>query len=141
MARSIDRKLLTAASQLKDALRQINGAARYVAQGEPILLTARGGDIDLYVAERELISVALIREIFPKQSPAILAALKAHRSNEQCLIVLDYPGFATFAHHFPQEDRFVEELMAYSKTILEADVWITANAFVTGRALGDQLGE
>ena len=139
LARPIARKMQTSASQLKDALSQISGALRHAAQAEPILLTIKTGDIDLHIAGREVVGVVLIKEIFLLQAAAVLAALSEHRSQGGCLVVLDYSGFAAFVHHFPEEDRFVAELKAYSATMLEANAWIPAHAFLIRRFLDDSF--
>ena len=140
LARSIARKTKTSDSQLKAALIQLSGAWRYTGQGEPVLLTAKGDDIDLYVAGRQLVGVALIREVFPAQSRAVVSAIREWASLDRCLVVLDFPGFAAFSHHFPEEDRWVTELVAYSQRILDQDRWIPTHEFLVGRFLDDRLG-
>jgi hypothetical protein len=125
---------------LEGALIQLSGAWRYTAQGEPVLLTAKGDDIDLYVAGRQLVGVALIREVFPAQSSAVVSAIREWAKLGRCLVVLDYPGFAAFAHHFPEEARWVAELVAYSQLILEQGRWMPPHEFLVGRFLDDRLG-
>lgn len=135
LARSIDRKRRTSESQLKDALSQVIGARRYIGNCEPVLLTCKGQDIDLYIADRELIGVALIKEIFPTQSSAIIAALQDHHALGQRLAILDFPGLSAFVHHFPHEDRFARELNAYTDAMLAAVSWIPAKTYLNNRLL------
>lgn len=133
LARSIERKRRTSESQLSDALSQIAGARRYVGDTELVLLSCGGGNVDLHIAGREVIGLALIKEIFPTQSDAIISALKAHQALGQRLVVLDFPSFSTFVHHFPHEDRFVAELISYMDLILAQEAWVPAKFFLNER--------
>jgi len=138
LGRSIERKQRVSESQLKDALKQVKGALRYAADSDPILLTTRRRDIDLHVAGRKVIGVAIIKEIFPVQASTIVAALRTYAAQGQTLAVLDYPGFCAFIHHFPEEGRFVAELEEYVRALMAADNWITPHAFLIGRFLDER---
>ncbi len=133
LGRSIDRKQRVSESQLKEALKQVKGALRYAADSDPIRLTTRRGDIDLHVAGRKVISVAIIKEIFPVQTSSIVAAMRTYAAQGQTLVVLAYPGFCAFIHHFPEEGRFVAELEDYAQALMAADDWISPHAFLIGR--------
>jgi len=135
LARSIDRKRRTSESQLKDALSQVAGARRYMGSAEPVLLMCKDQDIDLYIAGREVIGLAVIKEIFPTQSAAIAEALQAHHALGQRLAILDFPGLSAFVHQFPHEDRFAAELNAYTDVMLAADSWIPAKTYLNERLL------
>lgn len=135
LGRSIKRKQQTSESQLKGALKQLEGALRYATDSDPILLTTRRIDIDLHVAGRKVITIAIIKEIFPGQTPSIMEAMRTYAERAQTLVVLDYPGFCAFVHHFPEETRFVTELEEYSRVLKAVDQWITPQAFLIGRFL------
>lgn len=135
LARTIARKESKSKAQLAEALNQVRGALRYAAGAEPVTLTVQREDLDLYIAGRTVISVAIIREIFPSQENDILGALRAAYSDGRSLVILDYPGFCTFVHHFPDEHRFVEELEAFSRALLQLESWITPDMFLLGRFL------
>jgi len=135
LARTLARKERTSEGQLTDALAQVRGALRYVGDADPVALSVKRGDLDLHIAERKVISVAIIREIFPRQAPEILNALRAGDAVGRPLVILDYPGFCAFVHHFPDETAFVDELEAYAQTLLLSDAWITPEMFLLGRFL------
>ena len=138
LGRSIERKRLASESQLKGALKQVKGALRYAADGDPIRLTTKHGDIDLHVHGRKILSVAIIREIFPAQTATIVQILREHADRGQTLIVLDFPGFSAFVHHFPEEVRFVAELEDYACALMSGNEWITPHAFLVGRFLDER---
>ena len=135
LARSIDRKRRTSESQLRDALSQVSGALRYVGEAEPVLLSCKGKDVDFYIAAREVIGLAVIKEIFPTQSVDIVSALQAYRARSQQLVILDFPGLSAFVHHFPEEGRFVAELKSYADAMLEAEAWFAAKTYLNERFL------
>jgi hypothetical protein len=135
LARSIDRKRRTSESQLKDALSQVSGARRYIGNSDLVLLTCKSEDVDFYIAGREVIGLALIKEIFPTQSATIIAALQAHRALGQRLVILDFSGLSAFVHYFPQEDRFMAELNAYTEAVLATGSWIAAKTYLNERCL------
>ncbi|PHR20300.1 MAG: hypothetical protein COA41_06150 [Sphingopyxis sp.] len=135
LARSIDRKRRTSESQLKGALSQVAGARRYIGDSDPVMLTISGKDVDLYIAGRETIGIALIKEVFPSQSPDIIVELQDHNARGQRLVVLDFPGFSAFVHHFPSEDRFAAELNHYTDAMLAANSWIPAKTYLNERFL------
>jgi hypothetical protein len=138
LARSIERKHRTSESQLKDALSQVSGARRFIGNGDPVLLTCKGEDVDLYIAGREVIGLALIKEIFPTQSAAIIAALQAHRALGQRLVILDFSGLSAFVHHFPHEGRFMAELNAHTEAVLATGSWIAAKTYLNERFLQNE---
>jgi hypothetical protein len=136
LARSIDRKRRTSESQLKEALSQVAGALRYIGVADPVLLSCKGEDVDFYLADREVVGLAVIKEIFATQSVGIVSALQACKVRGQRLVILDFPGFSAFVHHFPVEDKFVAALKSYSDAILEGNEWIAAKTFLNGQFLG-----
>ena len=133
MARSLERKRRVSQAQLKAALRQITGAFRYTDSGEPVSLTCKEGDIDLYVNGRVLLGLAVIKEIFPAQSDEILSAIDRFRAAGRKLAILDFPALSTFVHHFPDEDRFVAELGLYTDQMITSETWIPAKVFLNER--------
>lgn len=141
LGRTIERKQSTSEAQLKDALKQVKGALRYAGDRDPIALTTKRGDIDLHLAGRKIINLAVIKEIFPAQTPTIMAAMRAFAAQDQMLVVLDYPGFCAFVSHFPEEGRFIAELEDYASTLRAADDWITSQAFLVGRFLDDRAAD
>lgn len=134
-ARTIDRKRLTSQNQLEAAITQCVGAFEYAIEVEPVPLWLKtrgkgnGQDLDLYVDDREIFCIAIIREIFPSQGPEILRVISEWRDQGRSLAVLDYPGFTAFTFHFSTEDVLVAALRTYVSKQLEIGSWIKPQTF------------
>ncbi|MEO9132569.1 MAG: hypothetical protein ABI240_15355 [Sphingomonas sp.] len=92
-------------------------------------------DIDFHVASRRILSLVIIKEVFPSQGLVLLSAIRKFAEQGALLVVLDYPAFSAFVHHFPEERRFVTELEDFSRQVVEAGAWIDPQHFLLGRFL------
>lgn len=135
LGRTIKRKLLVSENQVADALAQVKGALRYAGTAETIALSVKGEDLDLHVAGRKLISLAIVKEIFPSQTASIVEKMRAASDADQPLVIADYSAFAAFMHFARSEDVFVQELQAYRTAVIDGGAWITPRLFLVERFL------
>ncbi|UUL83976.1 hypothetical protein [Sphingomonas qomolangmaensis] len=135
LARTIDRKLRKSQSQIAEAVAQGKGALNYAGTADPILLTVLREDIDLHRAGRPLISVAIVKEIFPSQAESVADLMRAAHARGEPLLILDYMGFSAFAHYATDEARFVTELEAWAKAFVGGSATVEPRAFLVDRYL------
>lgn len=135
LARTIDRKLRTSESQIARAVSQSKGALKYAATADPIPLTVLGQDIDLYCAGRPLVSIAIVKEIFPTQAARIADLMRSARERGERLLIIDYMGFSAFCHYASDEARFVLELEAWANAFLDGLAPVEPRAFLVDRYL------
>lgn len=135
LARTIDRKLRKSESQISEAVAQGKGALNYAGTADPIALTVLAKNIDLHRAGRPLISVAIVKEIFPSQAETIADLMRAARARGEPLLILDYMGFSAFAHYATDEARFVTELEAWVEAFLSGSATVEPRAFLVDRYL------
>lgn len=135
LARTIERKLLVSEKQVADALTQIKGALRYAGSGDTIALSVGGDDLDLHLASRRVTSLAIVKEIFPKQAGTIRELMRDAGEAGQPLLIIDFPAFAAFIHFAPDEDLFVRELEAYRLAVIDGSATQSPRAFLVERFL------
>ncbi|WP_447725686.1 hypothetical protein [Sphingomonas koreensis] len=135
LARSLNRKLKTSEHQFDKALSQAEGALSYAKDGDPVKLVFDGLDADLHIAGRRILNLVIIKEVFPSQAGAVLAAIARFSARGDFLVVLDYPAFSAFTHHFPHEERFVCELEDFARQVVESGNWVDPQQFLFGRFL------
>lgn len=135
LARGMSRKIKTSEHQLKKAVSQAEGALSYAKRGDPLKLVVNKQDIDFHVAGRRILNLVIIKEVFPSQGHALLRAIGKFAKQGALLVVLDYPTFSAFVHHFPEERRFVAGLEDFSRQVIEAGAWIDPPHFLVGRFL------
>lgn len=142
MARSLSRKLKTSEGQFAKALMQTGGSLKYAKAADPVplSLTVRGADLDLHIAGRRILNVIVIREVFPAQAAAIIAAIAEFAARGESLVVLDYQGLCSFIHHFPDERRLVAELEAFTRLMVGSGDWADPHQFLLGRFLRSGQG-
>lgn len=135
LARSLSRKVKTSGHQLAKAVSQTEGALSYARIGDPVKLIVNKRDVDLHIAERRILNIVIIKEVFPSQSAAILAAIAKFASRGESLVILDYLAFSAFVHHFPDEHRLVAEFKDFIRQVADAGAWIDPQKFLLGRFL------
>lgn len=108
--RTIDRKRRAAHGQIKDAIRQINGAAKYLGREAVAKLVVGGQDVDISIGTRRVIGLAIVKELFPDEGGAYTAACADLGKLSGGGLVMDYFSFHLFTHHFASEAAFTEAL-------------------------------
>jgi hypothetical protein len=112
ISRTLARKRLSTRSQIDDAIRQINGAARYLDR-EPIAKLVVGGlDIEVSIGERRVIGLAIVKELFDDEGEAYAAACSKLSGLNGGGMIMDYNSFHAFTHHFDSVGGFVRALEA-----------------------------
>lgn len=135
LAWTIDRKLRKSRSQIADAVAQSRGALNYAGTADPITLSVLGAEIDLHRGGRPLISVAIVKEIFPSQAETVADLMRAAHARGEPLFILDYMGFSAFTHYASDEARFVTELKAWAEAFLAGRAAVEPRAFLVDRYL------
>lgn len=62
--RTLKRKKLTSAHMLKDALKQLSGAVKYVDRTRPLRMLIDGEEVEIDIGNRNVLSLAVVRELF-----------------------------------------------------------------------------
>jgi hypothetical protein len=136
LSRTLHRKEATSDRQLSKAVDQMKGCVKVARDADPIQLTIKRQALDLHVAGRSILCLILITEIYPAQRARVVSAMSEFAGRGDRLVVLDYPAFCAFVHHFPNEARFVAELNDYAEEILRIGQWVDPHSFLIGRFLG-----
>lgn len=110
ISRALKRKRLATHSQIKAAIRQINGAARYLNREGAVKLVVAGQDIDVDLSKRRVIGLAIVKELFDDEGAAYAAACAEMVGLSGGGIVMDYNSFHAFTHRFASQDAFVQTL-------------------------------
>lgn len=110
ITRTIERKRRATHSQIDDAIRQINGAARYLEREVPAKLVVAGSDIDIDLTNRKVIGLAVVKELFDDEGDAYAAACGRLAGLSGGGMVMDYNSFHAFTHRFASQDAFVQTL-------------------------------
>ena len=116
--RKLDRKRLASRNQLKDALAQVRGSARYLQRQQPARLVAGEEEWNFSVGDRKLVGVVIIKELFDDEGTTYATACESLANLSGGGIVMDYPSFHAFAHYFVSERTFIESLEKLIKRIL-----------------------
>lgn len=110
ITRTIQRKRLATHSQIDAAVRQINGAARYLLQQGAAKLVVAGQDFEIELGERRVIGLAIVKELFDDEGDAYVAACAKMAALSGGGMVMDYNSFHAFTHRFASRDVFVQTL-------------------------------
>ena len=62
--RTLERKRLASTHMLKGALRQLSGAVKYIDRNRPLRLIVDGKEISMDIENRNILSLAIVRELF-----------------------------------------------------------------------------
>jgi hypothetical protein len=110
MSRTLERKRRSTHSQIGDAIRQINGAARYLQREGTAMLVVGGKDIEILLGQRRVIGLAIVKELFDDEGEAYAAACKKLTGLSGGGMVMDYNSFHAFTHRFSTETEFIRAL-------------------------------
>lgn len=110
ISRTLERKRRSTHSQIDDAIRQINGAARYLQREATATLVVGGKDMDISLGQRRVIGLAIVKELFDDEGEAYAAACKKLTGLSGGGMVMDYNSFHAFTHRFNTEVEFIRAL-------------------------------
>lgn len=127
--RSISRKRRSTHKQIDDAIRQINGAAKYFNRTEMAPLVVGESEIEISLRDRKLIGLAIVKELFDDEGVAYVKACKKLSGLSGGGIVMDYNSLHAFSHHYSSEDDFTQALTALISQI-NTDGWIPTKEWV-----------
>lgn len=119
ITRTLRRKRLATHSQIEAAIRQINGAARYLEREGVAKLVVAGQETAVALGKRRVIGLAIVKELFDDEGTAYAAACAKMADLSGGGLVMDYNSFHAFTHRFASHDGFVqtlEKLIAHVRT-------------------------
>lgn len=122
ISRSLDRKRSSSHGQIEKAIRQINGAARYLDRKAVANLVVGGQDIEVSIGQRKVIGLAIVKELFDDEGDAYVTACANLARLNGGGIVMDYYSFHAFTHHFTSADTFIDALDAIIAR-MKSDGW------------------
>lgn len=134
ISRTLARKRRATRQQIDDAIRQINGAARFFSR-EPVATLVVGGEcIDISIGERRVIGLAIVKELFDDEGGAYENACSKLARLSGGGIVMDYSSFHAFTHHFRSAQSFIEALDAIILR-MKTEGWFPVKAAVFDEVL------
>jgi hypothetical protein len=138
--RALDRKRRASRRQLADALGQVRGGARFLLRQGTVELVVGTQNWDVCVGDRTLIGIAVIKELFDDEGATYVEACGSMSTLIGGMIVMDYPSFHAYAHHFCSETSFITGLEKFIALIRDANEWVRPKDFVMEHVLA-QLGD
>ena len=132
--RSIERKRQMTHQQIGAAIKQISGAARYLARQNTVKLIVGGQDVEVTLGDRRVIGLAIVKELFDDEGEAYAVACASMAGLSGGGTVMDYSSFHAFTHHFANEQGFIAalELLAHE---VRSGKWIKPKQFVVESVL------
>lgn len=110
ITRTLERKRRATHSQIDAAIRQINGAVRYLEREVPAKLVVAGHDFDVDLGNRRVVGLAIVKELFDDEGDAYAAACARMAGLSGGGMVMDYNSFHALTHRFASQDGFVQTL-------------------------------
>jgi hypothetical protein len=110
LRRSLARKRRATHGQIEDAIRQINGAARYLAHQSVATLVVGNEEVEVSIGQRRVIGLAIVKELFEDEGGAYATACADLAGLSGGGFVMDYCSFHAFTHHFASEHTFTAAL-------------------------------
>lgn len=108
LQRSLERKRATIKKQLREALGQVIGAVNYIDRTRPLRMRVENREIEIDVAQRNVLSLVVMRELFLNDydtySQLLFEAFE--RLSLPCL-ALDYGELHTYTTFCPEEAKFI----------------------------------
>lgn len=98
-------------------------------------LAVGGENWDFTVGGRKLVGIAIIKELLDDEGPAYAKACESLDDLGGAAIVIDYPSFHAFAHHFRSESSFITGLEQLIGRIRDTNEWVRPKAFVMEHVL------
>jgi hypothetical protein len=123
ITRTIKRKRLSTHSQIDVAIRQINGAARYLEREAVANLVVGGNDVAVSLGQRRVIGLAIVKELFDDEGEAYSTACGKLSGLNGGGMVMDYSSFHAFTHRFKSEAQFTQALEALIKRV-KTNGWV-----------------
>jgi len=106
---TIERKRKTTHSSLAKALRQFEGATKYLRSGDPVTMVLPNRNVEIELGERLVVGLLVLKEMFNDEyqeyTQAILTV--SNRLGAPC-IALDYPELVSYARFLRGEDAFFD---------------------------------
>ena len=128
--RVLERKRRASRSQLADALSQVRGGARFLLRQETAELVVGAQNWDVCVGDRTVIGIAVIKELFDDEGASYVGACGSIPDLISGMIVMDYPSFHAYAHHFCSETSFITGLEKLIALIRDTNEWVRPKDFV-----------
>ncbi len=110
ITRTLERKRRATRGQIDDAIRQINGAARYLNRETPAKLVVGDNDVEISLGQRRVIGLAIVKELFDDEGEVYAAACGKLAGLNGGGTVMDYNSFHAFTHRFTSQIEFVRSL-------------------------------
>lgn len=123
ISRTLERKRRSTHSQIDDAIRQINGAARYLQREATAALVVGGQDMEISLGQRRVIGLAIVKELFDDEGEVYAAACKKLAGLNGGGMVMDYNSFHAFTHRFNTQAEFIRALQKLIERV-STDGWI-----------------
>jgi len=141
ITRTLKRKRLSTHRQIDDAIRQINGAARYLEREVTAKLVVGDNDVEISLSPRRVIGLAIVKELFDDEGEAYAAACGKLAGLSGGGMVMDYSSFHAFTHRFKTESEFSRALEALIARVTIAG-WVIVKDEMLGEVLGwvEQMG-
>lgn len=108
--RTLERKRRSTHSQIDDAIRQINGAVRYLQREATAALVVGGQDVEVSLGQRRVVGLAIVKELFDDEGEAYATACKKLTGLSGGGTVMDYNSFHAFTHRFGTQAEFIRVL-------------------------------
>jgi len=115
IGRDLDRKRRATHRQIKAALNQLKGAARFFSREEVAKLVTGGREIDVSIGQRKVLGLAIVKELFDDEGDAYTLASTELSYLNGGGIVMDYFSFHALTFRFRSASKFAEAL----ETIIE----------------------
>ncbi|AWC21238.1 hypothetical protein CO731_00686 [Aminobacter sp. MSH1] len=124
ITRTLERKRRSTHSQIDNAIRQINGASRYLKRQTTAKLVVGDNDVDVSLGKRRVIGLAIVKELFDDEGEAYAAACRKLSGLNGGGMVMDYNSFHAFTHRFRSETEFVRALETLVERV-QSSGWIS----------------
>lgn len=123
ISRTLERKRRSTHSQINDAIRQINGAARYLQRETTATLVVGGKDMEISLGQRRVIGLTIVKELFDDEGEAYASACEKLAGLNGGGMVMDYNSFHAFTHRFNTQAEFIRALQMLIERV-STDGWI-----------------
>jgi len=137
LKRRLDRKRRTSRSQLADALGQVQGAARFLTRPGPVQLVIGDENVNLVLGNRKLVGMVIIKELFDDEGAEYVRACEALSEISASGVVMDYPAFHAFSHHFASEQRFIDAIKELARRVSVEGKWVKPADFIMEHVLAE----
>lgn len=109
-SRSLDRKRRATRKEIDDAIRQINGEARYLGREAVARLVVGGEDVEVSIGQRQIIGLAIVKELSNDEGDVYATACGKLAWLSGGGLVMDYNSFHAFT--LTSVDAFINAIDA-----------------------------